>query len=789
MPQFELNSNNSKILASGTLNKQWHAQWQINIKDLQHFLPNSSGQFESTGTITGERKTPLIQAMVNAHQIHYQNYQLNNLQSHFIIDPNLQKPSQIEMQASGIQFKKYMLDKFNLTSESTLNQQKIQLHLQKSDKQLWLTLQGQLQNKVWLGQLKQLQVKSNQGGNWQLSKSGNIKITSDSAHLSNITILSTRGNITVGGDWQKQKSWSATATADNFALQNLQFLFPDAIQLQGQLKLTATASQNNNQGTTAQAQLNLNNGTIQYPYSQQQQTLHFQNGQANVDINPKGVVTSWQFNITPQQGLSGDINLPNYQIGNPLLTQMITGKIHVNPIPLQLLQQFIPDTRNMSGIINIDSTIQGTIAKPVIIGELVLNNGKVTIPSLNITLNNIQINAKGQPNSTIQYNASVNSGGGQLKITGNTDLQKPGMLSVLQIQGNQFLAINTQPYQIYASPQLSTQIQNRDIHLTGRIFIPQATLAPPDYKSQSVVLPDDVVFVNQKQQNNTPSFWNLYSQIELDLGDKINVNVSGLQGQLLGNLQLNDVPQRPTTANGILSVKNATYEAYGKQLDVNSGRLIFTGGPLTNPGVAIQASRQVTTTITSNIMSTGISNLPSTGNSTLSSLTAPFFTQENSTRVGINVQGTLKDPQITLFSEPATLSQADILSYLLLNQPASQVSTANAQLLMQAASSLNLGGGQLQQVSNELQKTFGLTQLSVGTSTYYNHQTASMLQNTSLMLGKKITPNLYINYSVGLTAPINILQISYLLSSHWTLQSSTSSLANGIDLLYSFEHD
>ncbi len=57
------------------------------------------------------------------------------------------------------------------------------------------------------------------------------------------------------------------------------------------------------------------------------------------------------------------------------------------------------------------------------------------------------------------------------------------------------------------------------------------------------------------------------------------------------------------------------------------------------------------------------------------------------------------------------------------------------------------------------------------------------------MVGKKITPNLYINYSVGLTAPINILQISYLLSSHWTLQSSTSSLANGIDLLYSFEHN
>ncbi len=96
---------------------------------------------------------------------------------------------------------------------------------------------------------------------------------------------------------------------------------------------------------------------------------------------------------------------------------------------------------------------------------------------------------------------------------------------------------------------------------SGNIFIPQATLAPPDYKSQSVVLPDDVVFVNQPQAMSSSSFWNYYSQIQLDLGDKINVDILGLQGQLLGSLQLNDVPQRPTTANGSLSVKNGQYTA------------------------------------------------------------------------------------------------------------------------------------------------------------------------------------------------------------------------------------
>ncbi len=93
----------------------------------------------------------------------------------------------------------------------------------------------------------------------------------------------------------------------------------------------------------------------------------------------------------------GDINLPAYQLGKSLLNQSLTGHIHVLPIALQTLQPFIPDTRNLQGIINIDSTLQGTLQNPIIMGQLKLQNGQVTIPSLNITLNNVQLNATGQP--------------------------------------------------------------------------------------------------------------------------------------------------------------------------------------------------------------------------------------------------------------------------------------------------------------------------------------------------------------------------------------------------------
>ena len=66
-----------------------------------------------------------------------------------------------------------------------------------------------------------------------------------------------------------------------------------------------------------------------------------------------------------------------------------------------------------------------------------------------------------------------------------------------------------------------------------------------------------------------------------------------------------------------LEVRNGKYRAYARQLDVERGRLVFTGGPVTDPGVDLRASRKV-----------------------------PGY------KVGVLVRGLLRLPQLTLFSEP-----------------------------------------------------------------------------------------------------------------------------------------
>ena len=61
------------------------------------------------------------------------------------------------------------------------------------------------------------------------------------------------------------------------------------------------------------------------------------------------------------------------------------------------------------------------------------------------------------------------------------------------------------------------------------------------------------------------------------------------------------------------------------------------------------------------------------------------------------------------------------------------------------------------------------------------------MDNTSLVLGKALSPKLFISYSVGLLEPINILRFNYKLTKHISLRTESNPNAQGIDVFYTIE--
>ncbi len=130
---------------------------------------------------------------------------------------------------------------------------------------------------------------------------------------------------------------------------------------------------------------------------------------------------------------------------------------------------------------------------------------------------------------------------------------------------------------------------------------------------------------------------------------------------------------------------------------------------------------------------------------------------------------------MTLFSDPR-MSDPDILSFLVLGRRTSGGTGGESALLFRAANALGLGAGAF---SKGLGDTIGLDTLELDTS--------NGGESAALMVGKYLTPDLYIGYGVGLLDAVNTFNVKYRISRRLMFESTSSAIGTGADLVYTIE--
>ena len=146
----------------------------------------------------------------------------------------------------------------------------------------------------------------------------------------------------------------------------------------------------------------------------------------------------------------------------------------------------------------------------------------------------------------------------------------------------------------------------------------------------------------------------------------------------------------------------------------------------------------------------------------------------NDVTAGIRVKGSLNQPLLELFSTPA-MGQTDTLSYLMLGRPMETASGEEGAVVAKAALALGLSGGD--RLARLLGDRFGLDEMRVESGS--NDQ-------ASLVVGRYLSPRLYIGYGVGLIEAINTFSLRYKISDKWQLKAESGE-TQGADFLYTID--
>jgi translocation and assembly module TamB len=407
-----------------------------------------------------------------------------------------------------------------------------------------------------------------------------------------------------------------------------------------------------------------------------------------------------------------------------------------------LVSALVPSLEPIEARVDADFAVGGSVEQPEITGGMEMATGELHVVPLGLRLQGIEARVSSVADG-VDVRLRVSSGGGRGELSARARRDPAGAWRASgRLIGTELLVADRPDLALTATPQLDWTMGQREVSVTGSVQVPMARITPRDLSRAVRPSPDAVVVRPDRGTPDaaaTPPGWTVRADVAVVPGDDVRIDAFGLRGRVAGSLRLIEEPGQPTAALGELKIEEGTYSIYRQTLAIERGRVIYSGGPVTNPGLDVRAVRRPRNLV-----------------------------------VGVNVRGTLQNPRAELFSEPP-MPESQQLSYLVVGVPLGETSSAEGETLA-AATSLLAGSKQPSQLAGRV----GIDEIEV--------ESGGPGEGTSVVLGRYLSPRLYIGYGIGLLQEANSVRLRYELTDLWSLegQSGTHSSA---DLLYTIEVD
>jgi len=626
----------------------------------------------------------------------------------------------------------------------------LSVKLQLSDQQkLFAYLQGNLnKNQTWQGKLKRLSIITYKLGIWQLQKTSDVKLSMENVQIARNCLQNLqKGRLCFQFNWKQHKNSKLQLRIDNIPL-NMIRSFQSVTDITGKINGKLIADLLPNGDLRSDMKLQLSSGYIRTNISEDEyKEFPHRGGSLNLKIDKQGLNSQLIFRLLKKSGLQVKIKLPNFNKLPINDTQVIRGRIKANLSELAVVSSLIPKLDNTKGRIKMNLQLQGTVSNPKIYGQLQCKNLTTELPDLGLKFKKVNFNVRGNGSNKLFIKGNIKSGPGKLLVSGNIKFDSfLKWKSNLNIQAHSFEVANIPEAWVLASPNLKISIKPKNINITGRVLIPTAMFTPSKANNDFISLSEDVIIVNSNNPESKPlKRMAISSKIKMILGTNVRISGYGVKARLNGSLIAKQVPNKAAIADGEIKVISGSYKAYGQNLTLDEGRIIFANDPVDNPSLDITASRRIRRRGEINV------------------------------RAGIKIQGNAKSPQIHLFSEPS-FDQSNILSYLILGKPLIDASDKEGASLFATAIAMQID--ERESLTTKLAHSLGLDDAMITSE--------SSIDETAFVIGKYLNPDLYISYGIGLFTGSQLFKVRYSLTDNLTLETETGS-ESGADIRYTLE--
>ncbi len=323
--------------------------------------------------------------------------------------------------------------------------------------------------------------------------------------------------------------------------------------------------------------------------------------------------------------------------------RIISGDLNLQKISLNMLKSYLLPNEDLAGELDGRLKLSGNLKDPIIIGNVGLSRLRSNIELLPLQVKNGIVDLKFLGSKAV-ISGNLKTFSGNLSVTGAANWEdSENWYSYLDVKGKSLKGALSWVGDFTVDSDLSLKLNPNKLDLTGNIDILQANLTFKDLSTGAIDVSEDEVIIDDElniepqisENKNNESNFEILANIDINAPkSKVRIEGFGVKGFVFGNLKIKQ-SKEGFGLYGKAQVQDAIYLAYGQNLKIRKGSATFTGFA-SRPELNIEAVREI--------------------NDNGKNITT-----------GITLIGNLKNPKITVFSQPS-LSQTEALSYLISGQ-------------------------------------------------------------------------------------------------------------------------
>ncbi|OTA17880.1 translocation and assembly module TamB [Xenorhabdus vietnamensis] len=744
IPQLDLVVGRNTLSVQGRLTDEaWKLDGEINAPQLDGLLPGLAGFIAGNIKLRGNMKAPQIVADLNAHRVRWQ----DDLRvDSATIKGDVRSAEQIQGQLSIVvhQLKQADLTIKNLilNAKGTERKHDLQLKIEGAPVSGQLALNGSFdrQKERWKGSINNTYFDT-PVGEWRLSKA----ISIDYFNLQKKVLVGTHcwlnpnAHLCISKPIEAGTSGHAQVALERFDLAMIQPFLDKSTQLKGVFSGNADIRWVEAQGLP-QAKVVLQGDGVQVRQIVEGNTfpVDFETFTLNAGLTNGRANLSWLFKLAGNGQLKG-----NMQVADLEGSRKLSGNVDIQALSLKLIKPILGKGEKAEGGLNANLRIGGNAKNPLLFGLFKADDLKMSSHWLpfDITQGQLAVQFAGT-NSNL--NGMINTPKGQLNLNGYADWRNlDAWYARIAANADKLRIIVPPMVKVDISPDLVLEAKPNLLKLDGNVNIPWARIKVQELPESAVGVSSDEVMLDKNLQpieKKKPSIL-IQSNLNVHIGNDVHLDAFGLKAQLKGVLKVLQDKQG-LGLNGQIDIPEGRFHAYGQDLQVRKGTILFSGPP-EQPLLNIEAIR----------------NPESTANKVIA---------------GVRVTGLADKPKVEVFSDPVK-SQQEALSYLLRGEGLEKGDSDNSQI---TAMLIGLGVAQSGQLIGKIGKTFGVSDLALDTQGVGN--------KSQVVVSGRITNDLQVKYGVGIFDSLATLTLRYRVMPRLYLEA-VSGIDQALDLLYEFE--